>query len=341
MRLTLKAIGVATLMMMALSSDPLLAQEDFFAGKTIHLIIPAGPGGAFGTFGQLLSKYLPEQIRGHPLLVPQFMPGAGGIRASDYVANSAAIDGTVIYLVHESAITHQLLFPDQVKYDVSKFIPIGIVSSLNGALVLRSDAPAKDVASFKKTQVVLGSTGRGSYQYVVPILMNQFQDMKLKMITGFPGINEMILAVDRGEIQGMLGSLVAFQTSRPDWITGGGTARIVFQMGDRPDPAIPNIPLLTELAASDEERALYAFLSLERSLGRALVAPAGVPEDRIRTLRNALQAVLTDKEFRTFCAEHRIPLVSGTAEDLKVVTAKAFATKPATVETARKYMTEK
>jgi tripartite-type tricarboxylate transporter receptor subunit TctC len=317
-----------------------VAQESFFKGKVIHLVIPAGPGGAFGIFGQILSKYLTKQIPGNPQVVLQFMNGAGGIRASNYVANNASNDGTTIYLIHESAVTHQLLFPDQVMYDAHRFIPIGIVSALNSALAVRNDAPAIDLTGFKQKEVLLGSTGRGSYQFVVPTLMNSFEGTKFKLITGFPGTNDMVLALDRGEIHGMLASLLAIQTSRPDWVSGHGVAKIVFQMGDRADPAIPNVPLLTELAVSEEERALYGFMSLERSLGRALVAPAGVPESQIQTLRAALGAVLKDTEFKAFCAESRIPLVSGTAEQLKAVIDRAFATPANVVEAARKYMTE-
>jgi len=337
----MRAIVFALLMATGCAADPAAAQDNYFQGKVIHLIIPAGPGGAFGTFGQIVAAYLAKQIPGNPEIVPQFMSGAGGIRASNYVANNAANDGTVIYLIHESAVTHQMLYPDQVMYDARKFIPLGIVSSLNSALAVRNDAPATDLAGFKQKEVILGSTGRGSYQFVVPMLMNSFQDTKFKMITGFPGTNDMILALDRGEVQGLLASFLAIQTVRPDWVSGKGAAKIVLQMGDRPDPAIPNVPLLTALAASEEERALYGFLSLERTLGRSLVAPGGVPDDRVRILRDALAAVLKDKEFVAACAQRGIPLNSGTADDLKAVIDKAFATPPQVIATARKYMTEK
>jgi tripartite-type tricarboxylate transporter receptor subunit TctC len=326
--------------MFGCAAGPVMAQESFFKGKTIQLIVPAGPGGAFGLFGQILSKFLPKQIPGNPSVVPQFMEGAGGIRASNYIANKAPNDGTTIYLMHEGAVTYQRLFPDQVMYDARKFIPIGIVSSLNSALAVRKDAPAIDMAGFKQKEVVLGSTGHGSYQFVVPMLLNKFQNTKFKMIEGYPGTNNMILALDRGEIQGMLASLLALKTSRPDWVNGKGVARIVFQMGDRADPAISSVPLLTNLAVSNEERDLYSFMSLETSFGRSLVAPAGVPENRTQVLRAALAAVLNDKEFTTLCAERGIPLISGTAQDLKAIIDKAFATPRNVVETARKYMTE-
>lgn len=341
MNLTLRAAAAAVLAASGWLAGPAAAQTNFFAGQTIHLIIPAGPGGAFATFGQIISKFLTQQIPGNPDVIPQYMSGAGGIRASNYVANNAATDGTVIYLIHESAVTHQLLFPDQVMYDAHKFIPIGIISSLNSAFAVRKDAPATDMAGFKQKQVILGSTGPGSYQFVVPTLMNDFQDTKFKMIAGFQGTNNMALALDRGEIQGMLASFLAIQTIRPDWVSGQGVAKIVFQMGDRADPAIPDVPLLTALAASEEERALYSFLTLERSLGRSLVAPAGVPESRVAVLRAALVAVLHNSEFRTACAERKIPLHSGSADDLKAVIDKAFATLPDVIATARKYMIAK
>lgn len=270
----------------------------------------------------------------------QFMPGAGGIRASNYVANNAASDGTTIYLIHQSAVTHQVLFPDQVKYDARKFSPIGIVSSLNSALAVRNDSPATDMAGFKQREVVLGTSGVGSHGYVIPTLLNRFQKTKFKIITSFPGANELTMALDRNEIHGMLVTFLALQTSRPDWVNGQGMATIAFQMGDRVDPAIPNVPLLTELAVSEDERAVYAFMSVERSLGRALVAPGGVPEERMQVLRAALGAVLNDKEFKTFSAERAIPLISGTADDLRAVIDKTFATPPNVVEIARNAMTK-
>ncbi len=303
------------------------------------MIIPAGPGGAFAAFGQVVSQYLGKQIPGNPDVVPEYMSGAGGIRASNYVANNAPKDGTVVYLIHESAITHQIIFPEQVKYDARKFISIGIVSSLNSAFAVRNDAPATDMAGFRQRQVILGSTGPGSYQFVVPMLLNSFQHTKFKMIAGFQGTNNLALAVDRGEIQGMLASLLAVETLRPDWLNGAGRAKLVFQMGDHPDPAIANVPLLTALASSEKERALYGLLSIERSLGRSIVAPAGVPQDRVAALRAALVAIIHDSDFIATCRARKIPLQSGTSGDLQAVIDRAFATPPDVVATARKYMT--
>jgi len=317
------------------------AQANEFELRSVHLVIPAGPGGAFGTFAQVLSKFLTKQLPGNPTIIPQYMSGAGGIRASNYMANTAPSDGSVLYLMHESAVTYQLLYPDRVAYDARKFIPLGTVSSLNSVLLVRHDAPATELAGFKLKQDILGSTGRGSYQFVVPTLMNKFQGTKFTLIPGFAGTNDIILALERGEVHGMLASLLAIQTLRPDWAGGEGIAKIVFQMGDRADPAIPSIPLLTTLATSEKERAVYAFLSLERTLGRSLVAPPGTPEDRVKVLQSAVAAVLSDPEFQASCIEQKIPLISGTPSDLQATIDRAFATSQDVIATARQYMSDK
>ena len=332
---TLAAVLLAAMMG---SGGPGWARQDFFAGKTIDLIIPAGPGGAFALYGQVLAEFISKHIPGHPNTVPRYVSGAGGIAASNYVANNASDDGTVVYMLHESAVTHQLLFPKEVNYDARKFIPIGIMTPLNSALVIRKSAPASDLAGFQKKQVILGATGPGSYQYIVPTLMNHFQDTKFKIIPGFKGTNNLALALDRGEIQGFWASLIFFRTYRPDWVTGKGVANVAFQMGIQADQGISKVPLLTALAKSDQERALYRFLSLEESIGRSLVAPAGVPLSRIETLRAAFTATLHDREFIAECAERKIPLQPGSANDLKRVIDEGFSTPPQIIAEARKFM---
>lgn len=333
-----RAIASVLLAAMIGSCGPGWAQQDFFAGKTINLIIPAGPGGAFALYGQVLAEFMSKHIPGHPHTVLQYMSEAGGIAASNYVANNASNDGTVIYMIHQSAVTHQLLFPNEVNYDARKFIPIGIMTSLNSALVIRKDAPASDQAGFQKKQIILGATGPGSYQYIVPTLINHFQNTKFKVIPGFKGTNNLALALDRGEIQGFWASLIFFQTYRPDWATGKGVAKIAFQMGIQANQAISKVPLLTSLAKSDQERALYRLLSLEESIGRSLVAPAGVPPRRIAILRTALTAALHDPEFIGECAKRKIPLQPGSANDLKRVIDEGFSTPSQIIAEARKFM---
>ncbi|MGQ7794651.1 Bug family tripartite tricarboxylate transporter substrate binding protein [Faunimonas sp. B44] len=332
--------AAASALALALCGTAAQAQDTFYAGKTVSLVIPASAGGSYGTYALLLSDALSKHIPGKPAVVPQYVSGAGGMRASNQVANASEKDGTVIYMMHQNAATQQLLSPDQVSYDAAKFIPIGIVSSLNSAMAVRKDAPATEMDGFKQTEVLLGSTGRGSYQFVIPTLMNEFQGTKFKVITGYPGTGETMLAVDRAEVHGMLSSLLTFQESRPDWVDGSGDAKLVYQIGETKDPSIPDVPLLTELATSEQERALYSFMSASNSIGRAIVAPDGVPEDRIAVLRTALEQVLADPEFQDLCRQRGVPLASAGWEDLQAIIEKTLATPPEVVEVARKYMSE-
>lgn len=314
--------------------------EDFYAGKTIDLVVPSSAAGSYSIYARLIAESLPKHIPGNPTIVPQYMGGAGGMRASNQVANTMANDGTVLYVMHQNAPSQQLLDPDQVSYDAAKFIPIGTASALNSAMAIRKDAPASDLEGFKEKEVILGTTGRGSYQFVVPTLMNQFQGTKFKLITTYPGTGETMLAVDQGEIHGMLSSFLTLQQSRPNWTDGSGDAKIVFQIGVKPDPAIPDVPLLTDLATSDEERQLYRFMSLGNRIARSFVFPAGVPQDRVDIMRKAFEEMLQDEEFKELAKRTGAPLDSGDWQELGSLIAEILATPPAVYEVAQKYMTE-
>ena len=133
---------------------------DFYAGRTVTLVVPAGSGGSYGDYALLLAQHLPRFLPGAPAIVPQYLPGAGGMKASNFVANLAPKDGTTLYLMHENTATQQLLSPNDARYKAVDFAPIGLLSSLNSALAVREGA-AHDLAGFRQDTVILASTGRG------------------------------------------------------------------------------------------------------------------------------------------------------------------------------------
>lgn len=316
------------------------ADTPYFAGKTVEIIVPTSGTGSYGIYARLLSEALPRHIAGNPAVIVTPMSGAGGVRASNYVAQKAAKDGTVIYAMHQNAPTQQLLQPEIVGYDASKFIPVGVATALNSAMALRKDAPARTLEEAKTNEVVIGTTGRGSYQYVVPTLLNQLKGTKFKVITTYPGTGELMLATDQGEIQGMSSSLLTFQDKRPDWVSGAGDAEIIFQIGADRDPNIPNVPLLSELATSDAERKIYRFMSLSNKIARSFVLPPGVPDDRAAELRKAFQDALKDEALLAQVAKMGAPLVSADAEALGQTIADILSTEKDVYMTAQKIMTE-
>lgn len=324
----------------ALMAVPTFAQEDFFAGKQIELILPSEAGGSYGIYGLLLANHLPKHIPGNPTIVPTYMAGAGGMRASNYAYNVAAKDGLSMYMIHQNTATQQLLAPDQAQYDAAQMIPLGVISAMNSVMAVRSDLGVNSVADVATKQVVTGSTGRGSYQFIVPTLLNEFMGTQFNIVTTYTGTSETMLAMDRGEIGAMMTSLISLQESRPDWLGEGGLGKVVLQMGETPDPALPDVPMLSSLAKDDQQAAIFQFLSISNAMARSVVLPPGVPEDRVAILRKAIEDTLADPEFIAAAKELNVPLVSASAEDLGNIIATTLATPADIVALTQKYTTE-
>ena len=324
----------------AMTALPASAQEDFFAGKQIELILPSEAGGSYGIYGLLLANHLPRHIPGNPAVVPSYMAGSGGMRASNYAYNVAAKDGLAMYMIHQNTATQQLLAPDQAQYDAAQMIPLAVISSMNSVMAVRRDLGIESVADIANQQVVTGSTGRGSYQFIVPTLLNEFLGTQFNIVTTYTGTSETMLAMERGEIGAMMTSLISLQESRPDWLGEDGLGKVILQMGESPDPALPDVPMLSSLAQDDEQAAIFRFLSISNAMARSVVLPPGVPEDRVAILRKAVEDTLADPEFIAAAEELGIPLVSASADDLGQIIADTLATPADVVTQTQQYITE-
>ena len=278
-----------------------------FSGKTITLLVPAGAGGGYGAYALLISRFLPEEVPGHPDVKLQFVPGGGGVKASNDLMTMPR-DGTALYLMHENAVSQQLLYPNRVSYDIAKFVPIELITSLNGALFVRNDVNARTLQDFKHKSIFIGATGTGSYQFMTPAVLNKEKGTRFHIVLGYPGAAELSLALQRGEVQGFLSSLTAIELSHPDWISGEGLASVVFQLGARPDALAPEAPLLSSFASSEEERATYDFVSAGASLGRSVVAAPATSPNRVAILRTAFTKLVENRDFLAAAAARHLPI---------------------------------
>lgn len=333
-------LGAAAASIAILAASGANAQDDFYAGNSIEVIVPASAGGSYGSYAILVAEELGRFIPGEPTVVPNFMEGAGGMRASNYVGNVAATDGTVLYLMHQNAPTSQLLSPDAAQYDAGAFEPIGVISAMNSVMVVRNDTEVDEIADAMNGEVILGSTGRGSYQFIVPTLLNDFMGTQFNVVTTYGGTGETFLAMERGEIAGLMTSIITITEQQPTWLDGTGTARTILQVGASPASAIPDVPLLTALAQDDDQRAVYQFLSASNGFARSLVAPAGTPADRVEILRAAFAAMLADEGVQARAAELGLPLDSSDAATLGAAIDDVLATDPAVIQLTESIMSE-
>lgn len=329
----------ATLLTVSVTEGVARAESDYFAGKTISIVIPA-ESGSYHLYALLLASYMPEHVPGRPAIVPVSMGGAGGLRASNYVANIAPRDGTALYMMHQNSPTTQLLYPHRVQYDAGSFEGIGIIASVNSVLFTRADSKVASISDAREREIFLGSTGVGSYTYTVPTLLNEIVGTKFKIVSTYPGSGEISLAMERNEVAGMMTSLPSFLESYPDAGRLGDKIKVLLQVGTSPAKELGDVPMLADLATDENTRDLMRFMSATSAFARSLVAPAGIPEDRLAILRNAFEQTLRDPAFLEEVERRSILLEPGTWQTLENAIAAMMATPEQTLELARRYTPE-
>ena len=317
-------------------ADPV---ADFYSGKTITIITSTGPASTYTTYAQLVADYLGGFIPGKPKIIVQTMPGAGGIRAANHMANAAAKDGTVLATVHETLPIEQVLKADKVRFDMSKFEYIGVMSTITSTLTVTGNAPATTLEAAKSKEVVVGSTGPGSITYQLPNLLNNLLGTKFKIVGGYQAMGEMTLAMDRGEVHGRGGSLVGWTQTRPKDVADGKFVHVV-QVGLKKDPTLPNVPLLLDLARSDRERLIFEFISSSSLVGRSIFAPPGTPPDRLTALRAAFESMIKDPAFLATAKQRNHDIMPATAAEVMGAIKRTVSIPRDIAEEARKAMGE-
>lgn len=310
------------------------ANEPFYAGKTVRVLIPADAGGVYGLYAQVAGPHLRRHVPGNPEIVPQYMPGGGGITAANHLANVAPADGTVLAMPHDSLVLYQMLRPDNVKYDVRRLAWIGTIGGLASTISVWHTSPVKSVADATKTKAILGATGRGSYMYMVPRLMNVLLGTQFEMVTGYKGVAEIDIAMERGEVQGRGGSWLSWKSTRPDWMQGNKIVHLV-QIGHRKADDLPDVPLLVDLGRTEEERQMYRFVSSIGVIGRGLVLPGGVPAERVALWREAFAQTIADPAFLADAKARLIDVEPIPGAEVERAIAEVLATPQPVVERLR------
>lgn len=265
---------------------------DFFAGKTISLYAGRPPGGAVDAEMRLVAQFLGNEIPGHPRVIPLNMPGAGGVVLGNYLYNVAPKDGLTLGVPgRTSFILSAVGGNPNVHYDLSQFNWIGSAASSNFMLWMRTGTGVTTLAQLRQSKktLVIGGSGNGNSDTVVPELLLKYEKLPFKVIRGYPGTSDEALAMQRGEIDGMFTERAAFPTDP----VASKLAVPVFQTL----PLEQGLPLSRDVATDPRAKALIDLYTVTMRIGLALVAPPGVPADRVKILRNAYLRVVTNKDY--------------------------------------------
>ncbi|MPY70125.1 MAG: hypothetical protein GEU92_08560 [Alphaproteobacteria bacterium] len=296
------------------------AVADFYKNRTITLYGAAGGGGSYGVYNRVLAEHLGRHIPGNPTITAQFMPGAGGAKCANFVYNAAPKDGSVIGMLLKYVAVEQAIGRKSVKYDVRKFNWLISAEPVNSVVALWHDSPAKTLDELRRIQVTMGSTGKSSETYVTPTLMNAFMGTKFKVVLGYKGTGAIHIAMEQGEIHGRAASYSSISGTRPHWLSENKVI-ILGHSGLYPDKDIPGVAPLATLAPP-ESKAVFEFVGSGSALGRIIVAPPGVPADRVAALRKGLEATLADPKFLADAKKRKMGVQPRSAAEVEALVMK-------------------
>jgi tripartite-type tricarboxylate transporter receptor subunit TctC len=270
--------------------------ESFYRGRQMEMIIGYSPGGTYDLYARLVARFLGNFIPGKPTIVPRNMPGAGSRAAVKWVYSVGPKDGTVLATADQSLSVEQAMGDKQVDFDTTKLIYIGNPNADNNTTAAWHTSGIKTIEDAKKRTVVVGATG-GSTSSQYPKAMNALIGTKFKIVIGYPGGNDINLALEKGEVDVRgSNSWGSWKATRPDWLRDH-KINILVQIGLTKAPDLPDVPLLIDLAQNDQDRAIFRLLSAPTTVGRPVFTSPGVPPERIKALRDAFDAMVKDPAF--------------------------------------------
>jgi tripartite-type tricarboxylate transporter receptor subunit TctC len=334
MRTSRKATLGAALAMIsaALWAPSVAAGEDFYAGKTLEIIVSSGVGAdSYDSLSRLVARHIGSYLPGNPNVIVQNMPGAGGILAANQLYNIVPHDGTVIGMLDQSISEDQLFKVPGLKADVTKMNWIGRIISNDAALIAWHDAAVKKIQDAYTRELIVCSTGSSSQLRWA--MLKRLLGLKLKLVTGYKGTGDGLVAMERGEVEALSMPWTVFRAIRGDWLRDK-KVNVLLQTGLDKAPDLRDVPRLVDLARNDEQRQILELFSQPEKVGRSLTAPPGLPPERIAQLRSAFAATVKDPGFLADAVRMRIDLSPLPGDRLQAIIEKSFDYSPTIIAKA-------
>ena len=328
--------GMFALLVLLLAGGDAAAQpaDQFFARRTITITIGYTAGGSYDLYGRMVARHLGRHIPGQPTVIAQNMPGAGSLKAANYLYEVAPKDGTALGIVVESAALEQALANPAVQYDAAKFSYVGRVATSNNIFMQWHSAKVQSLDDAKRLETSLAGTGPGSIAETVPRLLNALVGTKFKLISGYPASSEAMLAMERGEVDGASSSWAAVKVGKQAWLREN-KIRIILQTTPERTAELPQAPSLGEIGDSAEDRQVFALYASGSAIGRSILAPPGLPAERVKVLRHAFQLMVQDPEFVADLQRTNVELEPLPGEQVEKLIARTLDVPPAVRDRAK------
>jgi tripartite-type tricarboxylate transporter receptor subunit TctC len=266
--------------------------DEFYRGKQIRIVVGTTAGGDYDVWARLLARHMTRHVSGNPSIIVENMPGAGSLVATNHLFNVAPRDGTVIGMPSRSMPAAAVMKVANIRFDPVKFNWIGSPEVNHLVLFVNNSSAIKQPADLLKSQLIVGATGLAQGITVGPSLLKNALGLKLKIVTGYRSPGDMALAASRKEIDAFANTIGGAAGARRPWVESG-QMRVLFNFEPEPVPGL-GVPTVFEFAKTDEQRKILTFFASNVLLGRPILAPPGVPADRVSVLRHAFEATIKD-----------------------------------------------
>jgi tripartite-type tricarboxylate transporter receptor subunit TctC len=337
------AVGMQLMLLLSLSlfaATPVSAQtvEQFYKGRTVNLIVGFNPGGAYDPYARSVARHLPKHLPGAPNVVVKNMQGAGSVLAANHLYNVSPKDGSELGLIAGSAALEPMFSARPTQFDGQKFSWIGSANDEPGVCFAWQGTGFERGQDLFDKELVLGTSGTSNLDF--PLALNAVLSTRMKLVRGYNGTSSIMLAMERGEVQGMCGMVYAgLQAAHPDWLRDK-KVRTLMQIGLERNAKMGDVSFVMDFAKSDDDKRVLRLLVGWTIMGRPYLAPPGIPEERKLALRRAFDATMKDPAFLEDAAKQRLDIASISGEAIEAFLKDAYGTPRPLVERAGKILAQ-
>jgi tripartite-type tricarboxylate transporter receptor subunit TctC len=303
---------------------------NFYKGKTVQLMVGYSPGGGYDTYARTLARHLGNHIPGNPTVVVKNVPGAGSLVLTNQLAQALPKDGTVIGTIARGMAFEPLFGNEQARFKPADLNWLGSLNDEVSTCVARKDSGIENVQDLKKKTLTVGGTGAGADTDTFPKVLDEVLGLNFNVIPGYPGGNDVLMAIERGEVQGRCGwSWSSAKSNKPEWFAEGGKVtkespvNLLLQMSLNKHPDLPDVPLVMDLAETEKQKQVLKLLFSRQTMGRPYVAPPGVPEARLTALRRAMEATAKDPAFLEDAKKQNLEITFVNGEEIQEIVKEA------------------
>jgi tripartite-type tricarboxylate transporter receptor subunit TctC len=337
-----RTLGMAALIAGLAGAGAARAQsvESFYRGRTVTIVVGLGVGGGYDTTARVLARHLGRHIPGDPAIVVQSMVGAGSLRAANYLYSVAPKDGATLGVFARGMAMEPLIGASHASFDSRKFAWLGSTTNEVSVCVTYGNAKVKTWDDALRIPFTVGGDGTATDPDIFSAMLKNVFGARLRLVTGYPGGADITLALERGEVEGRCGwTWSSVRLQRPDWI-GTGKLNLLVQLATQKSQELPDVPLIMDLATTERQRRIVSVILARQPMGRPVVAPPGIPEDRKQALRRAFDATMADPDFIAEATARSLEVNPVKGADLDRLVDELYAMPPAILAEVRAIIAE-